>query len=483
MKILLMNPPRVHSVWCGVPDIFNGPDQHLFPPLGIMYLSSYLKAKTDHEVMIMDPNSTDTAEPAIEREVRAFGPDVVGITALTHNVVDVHRMAQLAHRVNPDVHVVLGGPHITEFPNHAIQLSGVNSVVTAMDPEPTLHALLDALAAGKSLDSVPGLMYREKDGSVRETPKGGFNKNIDELPFPDRQALDLKKFYTPGMVAGMATTAVTSRGCPQPCHFCMASRSFRLRTPSNIVDEMEECQRLGIKEIHYIDDIFNAPAKRVIAISEEILRRKTKMAWGFKAIVNACTREMLEKAKEAGCVKAHFGVETGTEEGLASLGKNFIKVEDSRRVFKWCKELGMKSCAYIMLGVPWEKSRDDIQRTVDFVHELDPTFVVYALMSPYPGTPLWKQGAELGLWDEGLWDRFLLNPSEEHDHLPTVWTEHFTKEELFKIFQEVNREFYFNPKKMLSTLLDIQSFSQFKRIFLGGLGILRLQFIKAQGSI
>ncbi len=483
MKILLMNPPRVHSVWCGVPDIFNGRDQHLFPPLGIMCLSSYLKANSDHEVKLMDPNATDTSEAAIEREMCAFGPDVVGITTLTHNIVDVHRMAHLARRVNPDVHVTLGGPHVTEFPTYAARLSGVDSVVTATDPEPTMKELLDTLAARSSLDAVPGLIYKEKDGELRETAKGGFNKNIDELPFPDRTGLDLKHFYTPGMVAGLTTTAVTSRGCPQGCHFCMSSRSFRVRSAENVVDEMEACYKMGIREVQYIDDIFNAPAKRVIAISEEILRRKVKMAWGFKAIVNATTREMLEKAKEAGCVKAHFGVETGTEEGLQSLGKNFIKLEDSRRVFKWCNELGLKSCAYIMIGIPTEKTRDDVMRTVDFVHELNPTYVVYALMSPYPATPLWKQGAAMGLWQEDAWERFLLNPSEEHENLPTVWTEHFNKEELFHLFRDVNREFYFNPSKLLSTLRDIRTFAEFKRIFYGGLGLIRLQFLNPQRSI
>lgn len=483
MKVLLMNPPRVNSVWCGVPDIFNGRDQHLFPPLGIMYLSSYLKARTEFEVHVMDPNAYDVSEAAIEKEVRAFGPDLVGITALTHNTPDVHRMTKLVKRVNPDAHVVLGGPHCVEFPAQAAAMAGVDSVVTAPDPEPTLAQLAEVVAARKDLSTVPGLMYKDRDGSIRTTPSLSFNKHIDDLPFPDRQALDLTRFYTPGMKESLATTAVTSRGCPQGCHFCMASKSFRLRSPSNIVDEMEECLRLGIKEIHYIDDIFNAPAKRVMAIADEVNQRGVKMSWGFKAIVNACTYEMLEKAKSAGCVKAHFGVETGTEEGLASIGKTFIKLEDSRKVFKWCKELDMKSCAYIMIGIPTEKTRDDIMRTVEFINELDPDYVVYALMSPYPGTPMWKKGAEMGLWEEDLWDRFMVNPSLEHDHIPTVWTEHMSKDELFQIFKEVNREFYFNPRKLLKTLMSIQSMAQMKRIFRGGMGLLRLQMLKAAGSI
>lgn len=482
MKVLLINAPRISSIWCGVPDIFNGKDQHLFPPLGIMYLSAYLKERTDHDVSILDPNAEDLDYVGIERRIREVGPDLVGITALTHNLIDVHRCAQAAKRVSREIHVCIGGPHVMRFPEETMQMSHVDSVIIDRDAEESFGEWLDALQGRRQKDSVAGVYWRDRDGGIIRNGKRQLNKDLSRLPFPDRSTIDLKDYYTPGMKGLVATTMVTTRGCPQGCHFCFANSSFGVRSAEDVVNEMEHCQRMGIEEVHFVDDIFNAPAKRVVGIADEILRRGLKMSWGFKAIVNSTTYEMLEKAREAGCTKAHFGVETGTEEGLASLGKTFIKLEHSRQVFKWCKELGLTSCAYIMIGTPAERNRGDILKTVDFVHELDPDFVVYAIMSPYPDTPLWGEGAQKGLWEQDIWRQFMVNPTPElADRIPTVWTEHMSKEELLQIFKEVNRQFYFNPRKVLRTLAKITSFEELKRIARGGLAIARLQLLSASG--
>src|SRR5690349_5019119 len=138
MRVLLINPPRTNSVWCGVPDIFNGKDQHLFPPLGIMSLSSYLKQHTDAEVRIMDPNADDPGYGAIEKQIADFAPDVVGITALTHNIVDVNKTAQTAKRVNPQTQVIVGGPHTTEFTEETLALKAVDTAIYSSDAEETL---------------------------------------------------------------------------------------------------------------------------------------------------------------------------------------------------------------------------------------------------------------------------------------------------------------------------------------------------------
>ncbi|HXE72515.1 MAG TPA: radical SAM protein [Candidatus Nitrosotenuis sp.] len=481
MKVLLVNAPRIDSIWCGVPDIFNGKDQHLFPPLGIMYLSGYIKERTRHECMIYDPNAdkleVNYTYKKMEEIMRRYQPDVVGITALTHNMVDIARTAELAKKVSKDIHVTIGGPHVVRFPEETMLMKNVDSIVVDRDAEETFGEWLDALERGSGFDQVQGVHYRDKNGEIQRNPRRPLNKNLSRLPFPDRTGLDLKKYYTPGMKGVVATTMVTSRGCPQGCHFCFANSSYGVRDAVDVVNEMEHCKKQGIEEVHFVDDIFNAPAKRVVAIADEILKRGLKMSWGFKAIVNATTREMLERAKEAGCSKAHFGVETGTPEGLKSLGKTFIKLDDSRRVFKWCRELGITSCAYIMIGTPAEKNEADIRRTIDFVYELDPDFVVYAIMSPYPDTPLWKQGADLGLWDYDLWRNFMINPVPGTE-IPTTWTEHMSKEEILRIFKKVNREFYFNPRRVMRTLAQVTSWEHLLRIVRGGLAIARLQLLQ-----
>lgn len=481
MKILLINAPRINSIWCGVPDIFNGKDQHLFPPQGIMYLSAYIKAHSNHEVKILDANCDLLTQAQIEQRIRDYDPQVVGITTMTHNLIDVHECVKSAKRVNKDIHVILGGPHAMRFPEEAISLSGVNSICNERDAEEAFAEWIDYLDGKGEAKNVKGIWFKNADGSVTRNEARPINKDLSRFPMPDREGINLDEYYTPGMLGLRSTTIVTSRGCPQGCKFCLSTAAFASRTVKDIVDEMEVCKDMGIEEVLFVDDIFNAPTKRVIEISQEILRRKLKMYWAFKGTIAGTTYEMLKIAREAGCLRGHFGVESGTPEGLQALGKTFMKPEKARQVFKWCKELDMCGCAYIMIGTPAEKSRDDIMRTVDFVYQLDPEYVVYAITSPYPDTPLWQRGADLHLWDPDVWKRFMLNPTiETAEQIPTMWNQYMSREELLSIFKEINRDFYFDPMKIYHTLKKMTNWEGVKRIAQGGLAIAKLQLIKAQ---
>lgn len=480
MKVLLINAPRINSIWCGVPDIFNGKDQHLFPPQGIMYLSAYLKAHTDHEVKIVDANCDLLSQAQIARIIRDYDPRVVGITSMTHNLIDVHGCVKSAKAANKDIHVILGGPHAMRFPEEAINLEGVDSICFERDGEEPFGEWIEALDGKRSLDSVGGIWYKKADGTEQKNPKRPINKDLSRLPMPDRTGIKLDEYYTPGMQGLRATTIVTSRGCPQGCKFCLSTAAFASRTPKDIVDEMEVCKSMGIQEILFVDDIFNAPAKRVTEISQEILRRGLKMSWAFKGTIANTTYEMLKIARQAGCSRGHFGVESGTEEGLRALGKTYMPLEKARQVFKWCKELDMSGIAYIMIGTPAEKCRGDIMKTVDYVHQLDPEFVVYAITSPYPDTPLWKKGIDLGLWTEDPWKNFMKNPTVENAApIPTMWNQYMSREELLTVFKEINREFYFDPMKIYRTLVKCTNLKSIKRIAQGGLAIAKLQFIKS----
>ena len=142
----------------------------------------------------------------------------------------------------------------------------------------------------------------------------------------------------------------------------------------------------------------------------------------------------------------------------------------------------MCGVAYIMIGTPAEKNYVDILKTVEFVQQIDPEYVVYAITSPYPDTPLWKQGAELGLWDEKIWERFMLDPTVERAaEIPTMWNQHMSREELLTIFKKINRAFYFDPVKIYRTLSKCTNFNAVKRVAQGGLAIAKLQLLKAAG--
>ncbi len=480
MKAVLINPPRINQVWAGVPDIFNGRDIYLFPPLGIMYLSSAIKKHARHQAILMDAqaegwDAKTTADRAIAHE-----PDLVGITTQTHNLIDVYSILKRLREEMPRVHLMLGGAHCWSFPGEAIKLEPVDSILTG-DGEESLPRWMDALEDRLDKETVPGIRWKNPRGEVVINPNNPPSKNLDHLPFPDRDQLPLKYYYTPGMKASRTTTMITSRGCPHRCNFCNTYQRYSTRSPSSIVDEMEHCRdQYGIGEIHFIDDLFNGTGERVMEIAQEILRRNLKMSWGFKATCRNSSREMVRLAARSGCTKIHYGVETGTDAGLESLRKP-LNTDEIREVFQFTREEGIITVAYMMLGIPPEKTRKDVRDSMKFIRKLNPDYVVWALMSPYPDTEIFKQGVDLGLYPGDCWDRFMASPAPGHN-LPTVWEEHFTKAELISLFKEVHRDFYLNPGRILKTISRISTGDELARILRGALALLKMEFLTGDGS-
>jgi radical SAM superfamily enzyme YgiQ (UPF0313 family) len=381
-------------------------------------------------------------------------------------------------RTCPETHVIIGGPHTRAFPEEAIALSHVDAICRG-DGEETLVEWLEALESRSSLDTVKGISFK-RGKEVIVNPDRELIHDLDTLPFPDREGIELHRYYTPGMKKKVTTTVISSRGCPYRCSFCSVPKGYRSRTPQGITDELEECvKRHGIEEIHFIDDLFNISAERVMEICTEIINRKIKICWGFKGSCAHTTLEMLKAAKEAGCVKAHYGVETFTEEGLKSINKN-TTLEQIFQVFRWTREAGIKAVAYMIIGCPHEKSSEEILKVRDFIRKLDPDFVVYSLYTPYPDAPIFSKGVELGLWSKDVWRSFMRNPVEEYD-LPTVWNQYLSKEELLKLFKIVHRDFYYDPKVILRTLGSVESAVDLVRLARGGLQLLRLELLGAKG--
>lgn len=480
MKVALINPPKIHQVWAGVPDIFNGKDIYLFPPLGIMYLSSAIKKFSKHEVVLFDAQPFDMTAEQVADAAAAENPDFVGLTAQTHNLVDVFSVIRRLRQKLPKVHIMVGGPHTWNFPDEAIAIPDVDSILRG-DGEHAIVEWLEALESNSGKDQVAGVYYKDENGEIHQNEKRHVTKELDELPFPDRDSLPRDRYYTPGMKSAETTTLITSRGCPYRCNFCNTYQRYSVRSAKNIVDEMVHCQeKYGIEEIHFIDDLFNRTAERVNEISNEILKRGLKMRWGFKATIRHTDREMLLLAKEAGCTKIHYGVETGTNEGLESLNKK-LTVEEVKDTFELTKKIGLCAIAYMMIGIPYEKNRGDIMKTIRFIQNLDPDYVVYALLSPYPDTELFRKGAEMGLYDKDCWNRFMKEPAADYD-LPTVWEESMKKDELVKLFKTAHRSFYFNPSKIIRTLINISTYEELKRIVRGGLSLFRMEFLKGDAA-
>lgn len=477
MRICLVNPPKIHQVWAGVPDIFNGPDAYLFPPMGIMYLAGHLKAHTKHEVVQFDAVERGWSAEETGRQVAAVKPDVLGVTSNTHNLINVREVIEATRQLVPNVFVVIGGSHVTSFPEEAAQFPGADAAIRG-DGEDPLTELLDHLQAGTDWRNIRNVSYLDKNGEPVVNEKTEPTKDLDRYPFPDRAGLSPDRYYTPGMKEARATTMMSSRGCPFNCTFCNVPHKYRTRSASNIVDEMEFCAtHLGIKEFHFIDDIFNITVERVNEISNEILKRNLEVYWGYKAGVLAVDEEMLALSRKAGCIRVHYGVETWSDAGLVALQKK-AREKDIHRAFRLTREAGLRAIAYMIAGCPHEQTPEDVLSAIPFVLSLKPDYVVFSLYTPYPDAPVFQEGVDKGLWDADCWKKFMVNPTREYD-LPTVWNEHMDKETLVWLLKQVHNRFYFNPRVLVRTTLSMRTIPEAIRLVRGGLILLKLQFLRA----
>lgn len=475
MKIILLNPPKFLQVWAGVPDVFNDQAAHIYPPMGIMQLSAYLKAKTSHLVKVVDAAAMLWTYEETARQIADEKPDIVGITASTHAVLSATTMARELKKVLPGIRIVVGGPHPSAFPEHVLAIPEFDFAVRG-DGEAPLQQLLERIAGGGTPAGIPGIIWRE-NGAIRDNGPAEPVENLDSLPLPDREGLPLERYYTPSNAYSRTSTIMGSRGCPNQCVFCDVPHKFRARSPKHIVDEMQECsERYGIEEIHFIDDLFNSSTRRVIEISEEILRRNVKMKWGFKASCRQVSPEMLKIAKQAGCYRLHYGVETHSDEGLTALNKN-MTLDRIFEVIRMTKDAGLIAIAYMMIGCPHEKSPEEVLKVIPFLRKLGPDYVVYSLFTPYPDTKIFQEGAQKGLWDKNVWIDFMRNP-RPGARLPTMWTEFMDGDTLLRLFKQVNRAFYFSPRVLMRTALNLRSPTHLARIARGGWSVIKLQFVR-----
>ena len=240
-------------------------------------------------------------------------------------------------------------------------------------------------------------------------------------------------------------------------------------TPSRTCDEIAACIELGISEIYFVDDTFNITNARVIELCDEIIKRGLKFSWTVRFRVKGVDRELLEKMKAAGCGRIQFGVEQGTEEGLLRLKKD-VTSKEIEHAFKLCREVGIRTVAYFMIGTPTERTRRDVLDTIDYSIRLNPDFVMYNILTPFPGTTLYDEGVRDGVLDLNPWLKFMKAPNEQFK--AQVWDEYFTREELRDLLNLAYKKFYWRPAFVIRNLAQIRNPQDLMRKATAGLRLL-----------
>ena len=471
MKVLFINPPNQNEIISCNPEIIKK-ERGYDPPLGILYLAAYLEKKSDHQISIIDAQVEKLNYEQLTGRIKEISPDVIGITAMTFTLIDVIKVIEIAKKINPQIKIILGGPHAHIYFKETLDIPGVDFVVLGEGEKPLLE-LLNNIGNPEELKKVKNLAFKYND-QIIITEYDEYNRSLDELPFPARHLIPYKKYWSILSGNKVITTMFTSRGCPYQCTFCdrpNMGKLFRARSAENVVNEIEECLKMGIEEIFIYDDTFTVDKQRVINICNEIIKRNLKFSWDIRARVDTVNQEILEKLKQAGCTRIHYGVESGTEKILKVLNKG-INLNQIKEAFNLTKKIGISTLAYFIIGCPTE-TKEDILETIKFAKKLNSDFVQVTLLTPFPATKIYNDALSQGIIKEDYWLEFAKNPKPNFK--TKYWTKELSNEELFGLLNYAYKQFYLRPNFILKTLKEISSFNDFIRKAKAGLKIILMK--------
>jgi anaerobic magnesium-protoporphyrin IX monomethyl ester cyclase len=433
MKITLVNPPYPPSVHSHPP----------FIPLGLAYLGAVAE-NAGHQVTVIDCQAEKLTYETFRERIAQTPSDIIGVTATTLLYNSAMKLIEIAKEALPKAVTVLGGSHGTFWDENALQEYPNLDVVVRREGEQTFVELIDKIQNQSNLDNVLGITYRNVDKIVRNEDRP-FIEDLDALPFPAHHLMPLESLKHNGKII---FPLMSSRGCVFWCDFCstvrMFGRGYRMRSPKNVVDEMQLVHdRYGVDQVTFYDDAFSVDRNRVVKICEELQIRKLHMKWDCGTRVDMVDRELMKTMRDAGCFAVWLGVESGSEAILGAMNKR-IKLDQTRLAYKTAHQLGLMTIANVVLGFPGE-TEQTARETIRFVKELNPDDVGFYIATPYPGTPMFELVKKNG------WLRVM--DFEKYDTAgPTFETPSLSMEKLIELRYKAYQDFYLRPSYVLKMM-------------------------------
>ncbi|MDP8225226.1 MAG: radical SAM protein [Candidatus Lernaella stagnicola] len=377
--ILLIQPP-LHLVRTDL-----GASQ-VSPNIGLAYIAA-CQRQLGRRVMVIDAHALNWGLARIISEVRVLQPRLIGLSAMTYQILQAAAVAEALKREFPDVPVLLGGAHSTSVPERTLEEFPAFDAVLAGEGEITTGQVLEDSEAGR-LRARPGVYVHGGDVtlSCQEAPP---LPPLDELPHPAFDLFPLHAywpFYSRRWI--MELPLSSSRGCPWHCTFCtkvMGDR-VRFRSPESLLEETARyITDYGLRQVIFTDENFTHKESLVHGYCEGLLRR------GIAGRVRLICQSRVTLAEEtialmarAGFTHITFGVESGDQEILDRASKG-IKLAQSRRAVEQAKKHGMIVDGNFILGLPYE-TEATVRKTIDFACSLPLDYASFFLLVPYPGS-------------------------------------------------------------------------------------------------
>ncbi len=411
-----------------------------------------------HQVDYIHSQIQGMSLKAVKKRILELSPDVLVIELEHINLGVSLKVAEAAHRNG--TRVVFVGPMATAMDEQALDFPC--DIIVRREWDYTLNHLVTALASGRELHQVKGLIFRQNGHLVR-TDDADLIENLDDLPIPAYDLVDLSKCWESMFLYNPTVTVISSRGCPYHCTYCsypqtIFSHKFRAQSPERVLEEAIFLKdKLGVKAIRYDDDFFDFDQDRVFKVCELFRKVKSGLRWMIQSRPASMTLELARSLKKAGCYMVMFGIETSSNEILSKVKKG-ATIDEIVNGYRIAREVGLEISNSIMIGFYWDK-KESIEQSIRLAYKLNAEFTEFTLPIPLPGTEYFEFLKDKNCFRSQEWEDFNSAHNSNQD-LPN-----FTNEYINSRLKKAYRYYYLRPRYLAMMLgKSIASLAKMRRL-------------------
>jgi radical SAM superfamily enzyme YgiQ (UPF0313 family) len=356
----------------------------------------------------------------------AESPQAIGFTALGCSFLFALNVAALIKRREPELPILLGGPHATMLHREILERFTQFDVVVRYEADEIFPAVLANLEH-RRFEEIPGLSWRGSSLELHFNPGQPMIENVDRLPITNYDHYPISEL-------GLDLLRIEAgRGCPFMCTFCSTAsffqRSFRLKSAARLVAELDRLhERYGFSDFKLDHDLFTVNRRKILEFCEAVKDRRYR--WRASARVDCVDEQLLNKMAEAGCVGLYFGIETGSAR-MQQIAKKRLDLALVESTLAVAEHLGIETTASFITGYPEELEQDQAD-TLDMLGRcFRPTCLPQLhMLAPEPGTLLFDQFGDRLEYDgySGPYNAFLVGADDErfvNEHADIFSTYHY----------------------------------------------------------
>jgi radical SAM superfamily enzyme YgiQ (UPF0313 family) len=384
-----------------------------YPPLGTLYAAALLE-KNGFSVALFD-SMLENPEQGFSESLAQHRPKFVVIYEDNFNFLSkmcLTRMREVAFGMIDAAKtygskVAVNGSDASDHRQEYLE-RGADYILLG-EAEVTLLELSKSLAgrSSKTMQDVAGLVYRRtRGGPPIPTRSRPLMRNLDELPVPARQLIDVERYRTAWKCAHgfFSLNLVASRGCPYRCNWCakpIYGDSFHARSAESVALEMRELrEKFGAEHLWFADDLFGINSRWVEDFANHVERHGAATPFKMQSRTDLMQENTAAALARAGCVEVWMGVESGSQKILDAMDKG-LRVEQIARARRSLRENGIRACYFLQFGYPGE-TWCDIEKTIQMVRATRPDDLGISVSYPLPGTKfharVWEQLGEKTNW-------------------------------------------------------------------------------------